>query len=405
MSEPLRVLFVDDSEMDVVRLLRELKKGGYATEHQRVDDAPSLRQALQTSQWQIVVSDFHMPNFDGLKALQVVKEAQLDIPFILVSAVVSEETAVQAMKQGAHDYIMKGNPARLVPAVQRELREAQARAEQRRTQSALRQRDDQLRQTQKLEAIGRVAAGAAHDFKNVLTIITASSELLLKDTELKDSQRHRLDNIVKAAEQARVVLKQLLAFSRKEEFTPKALNLSETITAMKQMLQSLVGSLIELKLTLNPDVRCIEADPNRIEQVILNLAINARDAMPQGGTLTITTSNLLVSPTNAFQHVGIPPAEYTLLTVTDSGTGMSDETKEHLFEPFFTTKEAGKGTGLGLSTCYGIVQQSNGHIRVNSEIGKGTSFCIYLPAILNNTDAPGATESDEAETIFEMAGK
>jgi two-component system, cell cycle sensor histidine kinase and response regulator CckA len=405
MSEPLRVLFVDDSEKDVFLLLRQLKKGGFEPQHKRVDDAVSLRTALQTDEWQIVISDFHMPNFDGLMALQVFKEAELDIPFILVSATVGEETAVLAMKQGAHDYIMKGNLTRLAPVVQRELREAEMRAQQRRTQSALQQREEQLRQSQKMEAIGRLAAGAAHDFKNVLTVILGQSQLLMREKDVSASQRSKLEHIQNATDKASSLIVRLLAFSRKQELKPQALNLSTEVNAMKPMLAPLLGNSIQFVVLPEPNLGSCEVDANSLEQVIINLVINARDAMPSGGTVTIGTANLSITQENAVHHGGVPQGDYILLTVTDSGTGMTEETRKHLFEPFFTTKESGKGTGLGLSTCYGTIHQSGGHIVVHSELGKGSSFRVYLPRVKSNavnqsTDTDPALNGECPEEAF-----
>jgi signal transduction histidine kinase len=381
MGVPLRVLFVDDSEKDVFLLLRELRKGGFEPDYQRVEDAANLRSSLQSGEWQIVISDFHMGDFDGLKALQIFKEAGGDIPFILVSAIVGEETAVLAMKQGAHDYVMKRNLARLVPVVQRELREAEMRCQQRRSLLALQQKEDQLRQSQKMEAMGRLAAGTAHDFKNILAVILGHAELLLREKDLNGCQRAKLEKIQNATEQARTLIGHLLAFGRKQELNPQPLNLSTTVSAMKPMLEPLLGSSIQFAILPEPNVGLCEVDANSIEQVIINLVINARDAMPNGGTVTVETANLAVTPENAIHHSGLPHGDYVLLTVTDSGTGMTEETRRHLFEPFFTTKESGKGTGLGLSTCYGTIHQSGGHIVVHSELGKGSSFRIYLPRL------------------------
>ena len=360
MSEPLRVLFVDDSEQDVFFLLRELRKGGFEPQHKRVDDAASLRTLLPSEEWQIVISDFHMPDFDGLEALQIFKEVGRDIPFILVSAVVGEETAVLAMKQGAHDYIMKRNLARLVPVVQRELREAEMRRQQRRSLVTLQQKEDQLRHFQKMEAVGRLAAGTAHDFKNVVAVVLGNTQLMMGDKALSASQRAALERIQKATERARILIGQLLAFSRKQELNPQPLDLSTTISAMKPMLEPLLGSSIQFVVLPEPDVGLCEIDANSIEQVIINLVINARDAMPNGGTVTVGTANLAITEKNAIHHAGLPHGDYILLTVTDSGTGMTEETRQHLFEPFFTTKEPGRGTGLGLSTCYGTIRQSGG---------------------------------------------
>ena len=397
MSEPLRVLFVDDSEKDVFLLLRQLRKSGFEPQHKRVEDAASLRTILQSEEWQIVISDFHMSDFDGLMALQIFKEAGLDIPFILVSAVVGEETAVLAMKQGAHDYVMKSNLTRLIPVVQRELREAEMRVQQRRTQLALQQREEQLRQSQKMEAIGRLAAGAAHDFKNVLTVILGQSQLLMREKDLSASQRSKLEQIQNATDKACSLIVRLLAFSRKQELKPQALNLGTAVSAMKPMLTPLLGNSIQLVVRPEPNLGLCEVDANSLEQVIVNLVINARDAMPNGGTITVGTANLAVINENAIHHAGVPQGDYILLTVTDSGTGMTEETRKHLFEPFFTTKESGKGTGLGLSTCYGTIHQSGGHIVVHSELGKGSSFGIYLPRI-KSPAVNQSTDTDPAVT-------
>jgi len=400
MSEPLRVLFVDDSEQDVFFLLRELRKGGFEPQHKRVDDAASLRTLLPSEEWQIVISDFHMPDFDGLEALQIFKEVGRDIPFILVSAVVGEETAVLAMKQGAHDYIMKRNLARLVPVVQRELREAEMRRQQRRSLVTLQQKEDQLRHFQKMEAVGRLAAGTAHDFKNVVAVVLGNTQLMMGDKALSASQRAALERIQKATERARILIGQLLAFSRKQELNPQPLDLSTTISAMKPMLEPLLGSSIQFVVLPEPDVGLCEIDANSIEQVIINLVINARDAMPNGGTVTVGTANLAITEKNAIHHAGLPHGDYILLTVTDSGTGMTEETRQHLFEPFFTTKEPGRGTGLGLSTCYGTIRQSGGYILVHSELGKGSSFRVYLPRLRPNV-VNQSTDSDSLSNHHE----
>src|ERR1017187_378186 len=405
MSEPLRVLFVDDSEKDVFLLLRQLRKGGFEPQHKRVEDAASLRTILQNEKWQILISDFHMSDFDGLMALQVFKEAGLDIPFILVSAVVGEETAVLAMKQGAHDYVMKGNLTRLVPVVQRELREAEIRGHQRRDHLALQQKEEQLRQSQKMEAIGRLAAGTAHDFKNVLTVILGQSQLLMRETAFNASQHGKLEQIQNATDKACSLIVRLLAFSRKQVLNPQPLDLSTTVSAMRPMLKPLLGSSVQFVIQAEPDLGLCEVDTNSIEQVIINLVINARDAMPNGGTVTVGTANLTVTQEDAVNHAGVPQGDYILLTVTDSGTGITEETRQHLFEPFFTTKESGKGTGLGLSTCYGTIHQSGGHIVVHSELGKGSSFRVYLPRLRSNM-VNQSTDADPLSNLHEpvMAG-
>ena len=219
----LRALIADDSENDVLLLLRLLRKAGYEPVYERVWNAPAMKAALQRQTWDIVISDYEMPNFGGFEALQLLKESGHDLPFILVSAVVSEETAVAAMKAGAHDYIMKRNLARLAPAIERELLEAQTRAARKAAEAALRQSEEQLRQAQKLEAVGRLAAGVAHDFNNILTAITGHSELLLRQLTADDPRRKNAEQIEQAATMAAALTRQLLTFSRKQVLEPRVL--------------------------------------------------------------------------------------------------------------------------------------------------------------------------------------
>jgi two-component system cell cycle sensor histidine kinase/response regulator CckA len=238
--------------------------------------------------------------------------------------------------------------------------------------------EDQLRQSQKMEAVGTLAGGVAHDFNNLLTEITGYTRLLqdrLQNDELVLSQ---LKHIEKAADRASSLTRQLLAFSRRQMLQPTLVNLNETVLGMGQMLRRVIGEHIELVTATSSDLGHIKADGGQIEQVIMNLAINARDAMPQGGRLIFETENVTLDREQLREHLEARPGEYVLLTVSDTGCGMDDTTKAHLFEPFFTTKR-GKGTGLGLSTVYGIIKQSGGHITVESDPGKGTTFRIYLP--------------------------
>ena len=229
--------------------------------------------------------------------------------------------------------------------------------------------------------------------KNVLAVILGQSQLLMSEKDVSASQRTRLEHIQNAADQARSLIVRLLAFSRKQELKPQPLDLGAAVNAMKPMLAPLLGKSIQFVVLPDPNLGLCEVDANSLEQVIINLVINARDAMPNGGTLTVATANLTITQENAIHHAGVPHGDYILLTVTDSGTGMTEETRRHLFEPFFTTKEAGKGTGLGLSTCYGTVQQSGGSLLVHSELGKGSSFEVYLPRL--RSDAVNqATDAD-----------
>ncbi|MBA2735051.1 MAG: PAS domain S-box protein, partial [Acidobacteria bacterium] len=242
--------------------------------------------------------------------------------------------------------------------------------------------EEQLRQSQKLESIGRLSGGIAHDFNNMLTAINGYSDLTLRRLGAGDPLRHNIEEIMKAGERSAALTRQLLAFSRQQLLQPVVLYLNGIITETMKMLQRLIGEDIELITVLNPDAAPVEVDPSQLTQVIMNLAVNARDAMPQGGKLTIETANVFLDPNYVSQHVGVLPGAYVMLSVSDNGTGMSAKTQQHIFEPFFTTKEVGKGTGLGLATVYGIVKQSGGNIGVYSEEGVGTTFKIYLPRVV-----------------------
>jgi two-component system, cell cycle sensor histidine kinase and response regulator CckA len=258
-----------------------------------------------------------------------------------------------------------------------------------------RQLEEQLRQAQKMEAVGMLAGGVAHDFNNLLTIITGYSQLILNNLKEKDPNRHSAEQIMKAGERAAALTKQLLAFSRRQVLQLRVVDLNKLVTSMGAMLQRLIGEDIDLRLSLKPDLGRVSADPSQIEQVIMNLVVNARDAMPKGGVLTLETSNTELDSGYAHRHIAVKPGPYVMLAVSDNGSGMDSATRARLFEPFFTTKGSGKGTGLGLSTVFGIVKQSGGSVDVYSEMGKGTSFKIYLPRI----DQPAAVEPESLRKV------
>jgi two-component system cell cycle sensor histidine kinase/response regulator CckA len=239
----------------------------------------------------------------------------------------------------------------------------------------------QLRQAQKMEAVGRLAAGVAHDFNNLLTVILGYSELFLTELPADDPGREAMEQIHRAGERAASLTRQLLAFGRKQILAPVVLDFNSLVTEIEKMLARLIGADVELITTLQPGLGHVKVDPGQVEQIIINLAVNARDAMPTGGRLTIQTTNTVLSTAQVRQHGELAPGPYALLTVSDTGSGMDEATKARIFEPFFTTKETGKGTGLGLATVFGIVKQSGGFIEVDSTLGSGSSFRIYLPQI------------------------
>jgi len=373
LGTPLRVLMIEDSEDDANLLLRELEHGGYDLQFERVDLSETLKSAFETKQWDLVLSDFSMPHFSGTDALHYFREKGSDVPFIFVSGMIGEETTVEALKGGAQDYLMKTNLKRLVPAVQRALREREERQKRK-------QMEIHVHQLQKFEAIGKLAGGIAHDFNNVIGAILGWAELGYREAAPGSPAHDRFEKIMDQAAWAGRLTSQLLAFARRQMLQPRNTDLNKLVVEGMSLLRRLIGEQIEVRIVEGADLCAALIDPVQIEQVLMNLCLNARDAMPQGGRLTIETQNMETDQDFCRMHPYARVGSFILLSVSDTGIGMDAATAEQVFEPFFTTKELGKGTGLGLATVYGVVKQHSGFINVYSEPGKGTTFRIYLPA-------------------------
>jgi PAS domain S-box-containing protein len=532
-DKPLRVLILEDNPTDAELAQFELQEAGLAFTAQVVAAEKDYHRALTGFSPDLILSDYDLPRYNGALALAAAKTKCPDIPFILVSGVISEDRAIEILTQGAKDYVLKNRlQQRLVPAVRRAIAEAEEIRTRKRAEAELReahrlleaqvqertaelqesrerlslalsssgmgtfdwniaegirywddnihllmgipregflgtteelfraihpedrdgvrealaraieqdsryrieyrvvwpdgsvhhvatrgmvQRDDagravraigvcwditdlkqaeeereklqaQLLQSQKMESIGRLAGGVAHDFNNMLGVILGHAELALERIDPGQPLHSDLQEIRKAAERSTELARQLLAFARKQTISPRVLDLNETVGGMLKMLWRLIGEDIDLSWLPGGDLWPVKMDPSQVNQILANLCVNARDAIPGVGRITIETGNAVFDEAYGADQPGYVPGDYALLAVSDDGCGMDKETLGKLFEPFFTTKELGKGTGLGLATVYGIVKQNSGFINVYSEPGQGTTFRIYLPRHAGKTE-------------------
>ncbi len=519
MHGKLRILILEDRPSDAELMLREVRRAGYEPEWTRVETEADYLAMLDQS-WEIILADYNLPRFTGLRALELLNARGLDIPLVIVSGTIGEDKAVAAMKAGARDYVMKDKLAKLGPTIERELRDALERRKFERTQAELsklslavaashevvfmtdlagaftfvnpaftrlygytateivgkatprilksgvvsqetyesfwkailnkqvvtteiinkakggtlltietavnpildaqgesigflaiqhditaeKHLQAQYLQAQKMESVGRLAGGVAHDFNNLLTVILGTVDLALANRQAEDPVYAELQEVRRAGELAAGLTRQLLAFSRKQILQPKVLSLNQFLPDMLSMMHRLLGEDIQIVFVPGEDVGPVKVDPGQIEQVVVNLAVNARDAMPAGGTLSIETQGVVLDQPFAAAHPPLRPGPHVMLTVRDTGCGMDEATRLQVFEPFFTTKGPGKGTGLGLSTVYGIVEQSGGSIGVESEVGRGSSFRIYLPraegTAPTSTTVPAGVASGGSETIL-----
>ncbi len=375
-TTPLNVLIVEDSEEDADLIVLELKRGGFNPQFRRVDNGEAMRRALEERTWDLVLSDFSMPQFTMTEALAIAQACNADLPFMIVSATIGEETAVEAMKAGAHDYILKHRLGRLAPAVRRELRESEIRRERR-------QLEEQLRRAQKLESLGLLAGGVAHDFNNLLTGILGNASLVLELTPESAETRDMIGDIIRASERAADLTRQLLAYAGKGNFIVEPINLSTQVREISDLIRSSVPRNVALDLYLRPDVPPIEADATQIQQLVMNLILNAAEAAGErAGEVRISTGVFQIAPEDPVaQYRPDPPAPGTYVTVqvSDDGCGMSESVQAQIFDPFFTTKFTGRG--LGLAAALGIVRSHRGAICVESEEASGSTFTVLFPAI------------------------
>ena len=519
-QNPLRILCLEDNPRDSELIRETLKAEGLHFEILCVRTRDDFLKALESARPDLILSDFSIPAFDGLAALTAAKNLSPETPFVFVSGTIGEERAVESLKSGATDYVLKTHFARLGPAVTRALRESTERQTRKAAELSLKESEsrfrqvaenidevfwltstadnkllyispayekiwgrpaqplyadfqlwweavhqderdrlrqlakdrqdqgydetyrilrgdgsvrwlrertfpirnaagavervvgtaqdvteqrslqEQLRQSQKMEGIGQLAGGVAHDFNNLLAIIRGSAELLLmKSDKFTGPEADYLKQIAAAAERAGNLTRQLLAFSRKQAIQANPVNLNDVVANLSRMLQRLIQANIQLRCEYAPHVPPVLADTGMFEQVIVNLVVNARDAMPQGGKLTIRTALATFGAQDESQRAEARPGNFVHLSVNDSGTGIPPENLPRIFEPFFTTKPAGKGTGLGLSTVYGIVKQHRGWIEVSSRPEVGTTFDLYFPAM-----EPGAAKAPTTEAARQVRG-
>lgn len=385
----IKILLVDDDEEDYIitrDILSEIED--WLFDVKWVAKYEAALESIETSQFDVCLVDYHLGGRNGLELLSEVIGNGCKIPMILLTGQSDREVDIQAMVAGAADYLVKGRIDSFL--LERSIRYSIQRRQEQEAKATL---EEQLFQFQKMESIGRLAGGVAHELNNLLTPIVGYTQLLLTQPTTGDHQRGNLEQIDRAATRASNLVQQLLTFSHRQNIEPQVLQLNDVIADVGKMLRHLIDEDIELVLLPGQEVKLVRADPSQLEQVLINLTVNARDAMPDGGKITIETTNVIKERDRGEGHQETTVGEYTVLTVSDNGIGMAEEVKDHIFEPFFTTKEQGKGTGLGLATCYGIVTQIDGYIDVYSKLGQGTSIKIYLPTVTGDISKPDQPES------------
>ena len=372
MSEPLRVLHVEDAPEDSELILAALAAEGFDCTVARVETREAFLAALERRDVDIILSDFMLPSFDGFTALAIATETRPDLPFILVSGTLGEESAIESMKRGATDYVLKDRLSRLGPAVRRAL-------EERRMSHERAEAVAHLRQAQKMEALGQFAGGIAHDFNNILTVILATAELLRSELDTEQPEvKAQIRELTDAAARGRQLIARLMSFGRREALVPRPLDMGRATREAVETFRYLLPANIEVHLDVQDGVPPASVDAGALTQILMNLATNARDAMPNGGRLEVTVQEAReAGRAGSREHV---PGHFVRVAVQDNGTGMDEDTKRRAFEPLFTTKPDGKGTGLGLPMVLGLMRQHEGAVNLESRPGHGTRFELYFRA-------------------------
>ena len=390
-ADQIDVLLVEDDEEDylIIKDLLSRFDGARHEVHWASDYRSALR-AADEGDHDVYLVDYRLGAEDGIELVRELVANGHKVPVIVLTGQGNREVDIEATRAGAVDYLVKGeiSPALLERAIRYAIQgHANARA--------LRESEDELRQAHKMEAVGQLAGGIAHDFNNLLTVITGYSEIALSRHGLETEEGKEITEIKRASERAAQLVRLLLAYSRKQVLNPSALDLNNVVTETQMMLNRLIGENIELSTTLAENLGSINADSGQIEQIIMNLVVNARDAMPAGGKLLLETGNHTLEEASTSRRPDMNPGDYVMLAVTDNGHGMDAATVARIFEPYYTTKARGEGTGFGLATVYGIVAQSDGYIEVESEPGIGTSFRLYFPRVAGEAEAFSPTLPDE----------
>ncbi|HEX4262961.1 MAG TPA: response regulator [Verrucomicrobiae bacterium] len=392
-AKPTRILHLEDNPYDTEIVSALLADEHIPCEIQRVETRKDFEAALEKGDYTLVISDFSLPSWDGLKALALTRGRMADMPFILFSGTIGEETAIECLKRGATDYVLKGRPARLVSTVRAILKEAEERERRKEFEvelqrSAQREKDMEIRflRMQRMESIGSLVSGIAHDLNNALVPVLMGCGFL-RSEPLKPEFEQVLTTMETSARRGADMLRQVLAFARGVDSKKSPVQIKLLLREMEKIARDAFPKTIRVRMEIADDLWPVSGHHTQLYQVLMNLSINARDAMPNGGRITYRAENMQLEKSGPKIHPDAVPGPYLLATVSDTGTGMPPDVLEKLFQPFFTTKEHGKGTGLGLSTSMNIVKTHGGFITVESRVGEGTRFSIYLPALSSVTDA------------------